>query len=76
MAIDLRELESRLRGTFGAWHHYRLRLWQECRSINAPGVEDRIRVAIEVLADDDPWRLGLGLGWLAHAAGRNPIEAE
>ena len=64
MASDLRELESRLRSTFGAWHHYQLRLWQECRSINAAGVEDRIRVAIEVLADDDRggWVWALG-GW-------------
>jgi hypothetical protein len=50
MVSDLRELESRLRKTFGAWNHYRLRLWQKCRSFDAAGVDDRIRIAEEVLA--------------------------
>lgn len=64
MLSELRELEARLRSTFGAWHHYQLRLWQECRSVEAAGVEDRIRIAKAVLADVDRggWAWALG-GW-------------
>ena len=61
---QLRELETRLRSTFGAWNHYRLRVWQQCRSIDAAGVEVRIMIAKEVLAathrGDWVWALG---GW-------------
>ena len=64
MFDELRELETQLRSIFGAWNHYRLRLWQQCRSVDAAGVEDRIRIAQEVLAathrGDWVWALG---GW-------------
>ena len=64
MTANLRELETRLRSIFGAWDHYRLRVWQECRSIDAAGVEDRIRIANEVLAATHrgEWIWALG-GW-------------
>ncbi len=48
---SLQELESQLHRTFGAWGHYRLRLWQEYRSIQSSGGEDRIRIAEEILAE-------------------------
>ena len=51
MLSELRKLESRLQSSFGAWNHYRLRLWQQCRSVQAAGVEDRIRIASTVIAD-------------------------
>jgi len=50
MLNDLQELESRLKSTFGAWSHYQLLLWQQLRSKDSAGIEDRIRVANEVLA--------------------------
>ena len=62
MTASLRELERQLRSTFGAWNHYRLRVWQECRSFDAAGVEDRIRVANEVLADL------IAANWYGHGA--------
>ena len=61
MTASLRELERQLRSTFGAWNHYRLRVWRECRSFDAAGVEDRIRVAKKVLAD--PHRGELVWAW-------------
>ena len=64
MLNELRELEARLRSIPGCWDHYRLRVWQQCRSIDAAGVEDRIRIAKEVLVathrGDWIWSLG---GW-------------
>ena len=61
---ELRELEARLRSISGCWSHYQLRLWQECRSIDAAGVEDRITFAKEVLAAPHrgEWIWALG-GW-------------
>lgn len=61
---SLPELETRLRSTFGAWHHYRLRVWQDCRSFDAAGVEDRVRIAKNVLAatHQGEWIWALG-GW-------------
>ena len=62
MSNDLRQLESKLRSTLGCWSHYRLKVWQACRSFDAAGVYDRIRIAQEVLADphrgDLIWALG------------------
>jgi HEAT repeat protein len=51
MGSDLHNLESQLRSIFGTWNHYRLRLWQEHRSFEAAGVEERIGIAQEILAD-------------------------
>jgi len=61
---ELRELEARLRSISGGWSHYQLRLWQECRSIAAAGVDDRIRNAKEILAapHKGEWIWALG-GW-------------
>ena len=61
---DLRELEARLRTVSGAWSHYQLRLWQQCRSFDSAGIDDRIRVAKEVLAATHrgEWIWALG-GW-------------
>ena len=61
---SLPELETRLRSTFGAWHHYRLRVWQDCRSFDAAGVEERVRIAREVLCAEHrrEWVWALG-GW-------------
>lgn len=64
MLAELQELETHLRSTFGAWHHYLLRVWQQCRSIEAAGIEDRIKIAKAVLADVDRggWAWAVG-GW-------------
>ena len=43
------DLEARLRSTLGCWHHYRLRVWQSCRSFDAASIDDRIKIAEEVL---------------------------
>ena len=50
MTNNLKELESRLRSTLGCWSHYRFRVWQECRSFDAAGADDRTKIAEEILA--------------------------
>lgn len=64
MLDELQKLETGLRSTFGGWSHYQLRLWQECRSNQSAGVEDRSRIAKSVLADPHrgEWVWALG-GW-------------
>jgi hypothetical protein len=64
MLNDIQELEARLRSIFGAWSHYQLQLWQQLRSKDSAGIEDRIRVANEVLAATHrgEWIWALG-GW-------------
>ena len=47
----LHELEAQLRTIAGAWNRYRWRVWQQCRSMESAGVEERYRIASEVLAD-------------------------
>ena len=58
------DLENQLHQIPGSWNHYRLRLWQGCRSAQAAGVEDRIRIAEEVLSNSHrgEWIWALG-GW-------------
>ena len=51
MVSDRREIEALLRSTFGAWNHYRLRVWHECRSFDSASETDRIRIAKEILAN-------------------------
>lgn len=64
MLAELLELETRLRSTFGASNHYQLRLWQRCHSIQAAGIEERVRIAQEVLRTEHrgEWIWALG-GW-------------
>lgn len=50
LATDLDRLTDLLRSQLGCWNHYRLRLWRECRSFNLSGIDDRIRIAEEILA--------------------------
>jgi hypothetical protein len=58
----LTSLEEQLRKIVGGWSQYRFMVWQKCRSFEAASVEDRLRIAQEVLADRHKgewvWALG------------------
>lgn len=57
----LQDLESQLAKCFGCRNHYRLQVWRQCRSFNFASVDDRIRIAEEILASE--WRGGVVWGW-------------
>jgi hypothetical protein len=74
MPSDLPQVETRLRSTFGAWNHYRLRLWREYRSFEAAGVDERIEIAQEVLAD--PHRSDVIWAWSGFVSLLGEIQAK